>query len=108
MKRLFNILILVTAFSCNNEEQTRPSSVPKDAIWKGGADGGCWILFNSITSNTLNLVIYYQDGGIWEQGIYKKIGNCDIPVNEVENSIVGFNGQELIFKDNSCDYQKSS
>lgn len=107
MKRLFSILILVTVLSCNSDKRDKPSDVPKDAIWKGGVDGGCWILFKSITSDKLDVVIFYEDGGEWERGLYEKAGNCDVPVNEIINSVVGFNGQELVFKDNSCNYQKA-
>ena len=60
----------------------------------------------SVTIEKLDLVVFYEGGGVWEQGIYRKVGDCDTPKNELINSIIGFNGQELIFKQNSCDYQK--
>ena len=97
--------MLVSVLACNSEEKEKPIDIPSGAIWKGGVDGGCWILF---TADKLDLVIFYQDGGEWDRGIYKKVGNCVIPVNEIMNSITGFNGQELIFKNNSCDYQKQN
>jgi hypothetical protein len=107
MKRIFKILILATVLACNSNEKEKPTTVPQNAIWKGGVDGGCWILFKSVTIEKLNLVIFYEDGGVWEQGIYKKVGNCDIPENEIMSSIIGFNGQELIFKQNSCSFKKT-
>lgn len=98
------ILVLLTA--CDSNERKRPTTIPQSAVWKGGADGGCWILFKSISSEKLDLIIFYENGGVWEEGIYQKEGSCNVQADELANTIIGFNGQELVFKNNSCKYER--
>jgi|SRR6056297_1896099 len=44
-------------------EPKRPSSLPQNAIWLGGDDGGNWFVFSaSGTNNEYEVKQYYEDG----------------------------------------------
>lgn len=91
--------------SCRETERQRPVNVPKTAIWKGGVDGGAWVEFVSVTSTAINANIYYENGEIWEQGIFKKNGNCDIAESKIVEEIAGFDGSSL-FTYKHCSFDK--
>ena len=105
MRQLFSILLLVTAFSCNSDKGEKPSSVPKDAIWKGGDDGGCWVLFSKVSENAIEATIFYENGEVWEKGIFKKQGNCQISKDILTKEIEGFDGESLI-TNKRCSFKK--
>lgn len=105
MKRLFNILVLVTVFSCNTDKREKPSNIPKDAVWKGGVDGGCWVLFDKVSENIIEATIFYENGEVWEKGVFKKSGNCQISKETLINKIQGFDGESLTTNE-SCFFKK--
>lgn len=74
------------------EAPERAASIPKEAIWKGGVDGGYWFLFKSYKKESVDVVIYYEDGDIAEKGTFKKVGNCDIASDKIIESISFFDG----------------
>jgi hypothetical protein len=71
MKRLFSLFIIATIWACNSNERVKPATISKDAIWKGGDDGGCWVLFGKVSENTIEATIFYENGDIWVKGIFK-------------------------------------
>ncbi|MGG7663908.1 hypothetical protein [Dyadobacter sp. BHUBP1] len=81
---------------CSETGRSRPITVPETAVWKGGPDGGVWVEFVSVTSTTINANIFSENGQIWERGLFKKKGSCDIAKSEVEDAIVGFDGNRLL------------
>lgn len=95
MRKLFSIFILVIIFSCNSNERKKPDNVPQKAIWKGGVDGGCWVLFESVTDDTIEAIIFYQDGQFWKKGLFRKIGDCNFETVNIINEISGFDGESL-------------
>lgn len=96
MKRLFSLFIIATIWACNSNERVKPAKISKDAIWKGGDDGGCWVLFGKVSENTIEATIFYENGDIWVKGIFKKQGNCQIPAHILTEKIQGFDGVNLI------------
>lgn len=51
----------------------RPASVPTEAVWAGGADGGAWISCTQKTPDSVYFAcrIYHDpDGSIWAQGTF--------------------------------------
>ncbi len=105
MKQILSILIFLIVFSCTPEEREKPSNVPKDAIWKGGADGGCWILFKTVKDNSVEAIIYFEHGEVWDKGVFKKVGNCNIEKTNIIEEIGGFNGESL-FTNTTCYFEK--
>lgn len=105
MKRLFSILVLVTAFSCSPDKKEKPSNVPQDAIWKGGVDGGCWILFDKVSENIIEATIFYENGEVWDKGVFKKYGNCQISKEILIKKIQGFDG-EILTTNERCSFKK--
>ncbi len=105
MRQLFSILLLVTAFSCNSDNREKPSNIPREAIWKGGVDGGCWVLFNKVSENTIEATIFYENGEVWEKGIFKKQGNCQISKDILVKKIKGFDGESLLTNE-LCSFKK--
>jgi hypothetical protein len=50
-KLTFGVVAILSAFSTRAEScqmPERPSSVPSDAVWAGGSDGGSWVLCSPI------------------------------------------------------------
>lgn len=105
MKWLLNILVLVTAFSCNSDKREKPSNVPSEAVWKGGDDGGCWILFNKVSENTIEATIFFENGEVWEKGAFKKFGSCQFSKEVLIKKIQGFDGESLITNER-CSFKK--
>ena len=105
MKQILSILIFLIVFSCAPEEREKPSNVPKDAIWKGGADGGCWILFEKVTENSIEATIYFENGEVRDKGVYKKEGNCKIDKTKIIEEITSFDGINLNTSKN-CHFEK--
>jgi hypothetical protein len=105
MKRLLGIWLLVIVVACNSNVKQKPTTVPKDAIWKGGVDGGCWILFGLITNSSIEATIFDESGEVWDRGIFKKHGNCQIPKEVLPEKIEGFDGKSLITSEN-CSFKK--
>lgn len=55
----FSFLLLFAACSSQSSTPARPDSVPKDAMWVGGIDGGAWVLLKNKQSNPE--YIYYAE-----------------------------------------------
>lgn len=96
MQKLFSALIFITILACSSQERGKPSDVPKEAIWKGGVDGGCWILFSKVSENNIEATIFYENGEVWVKGTFKKQGNCQISKDILVKKIEGFDGESLI------------
>lgn len=96
MKWFVRLILMILISSCRDAERLRPVNVPQSAIWKGGVDGGVWVEFVSVNATTINANIFFENGGIWERGIFKKNGNCDIAESEIVEEIIGFDGNSLL------------
>ena len=81
------------------EPPVRPKSVPQDAIWAGGYDGGCFFLLQSEYSDTSRFTVYEEhNGDIWYDGLFscgKKDFEC-IAKSEWSNLLKQYNGQEIV------------
>jgi hypothetical protein len=75
----------------------RPDSVPKDAFWSGGPDGGSWFRCDSfqIDSGLYWLSIYNEgDGQIWEKGPFVLKGKPISP-DSLGRVIAGYDGDRV-------------
>ncbi len=95
--KILIILCIISIWMCNSpSNKVRPSNLSTNAIWKGGSDGGCWIEISPIDDNTLLGKVFHENGDIWEEGQFVKHGECSIKSNEIINSIIGFDGENLL------------
>lgn len=57
----------------------RPSTVPGDALWSGGADGGAWFLCYAHDDKRYECTVYADmTGDVVEQGVYALHGHSAI------------------------------
>ena len=104
-------VLIVIIFGCiiyyyNKSERIvsnaeRHSSIPIEAIWYGGADGGVWaVIKQNDTLNNFNVLVFNEfDGSLLESGVYKINQNCFDMVLNVKNLqelIIGFDGTSFI------------
>lgn len=92
---------LCLSVSC---QPARPASVPNDAMWIGGIDGGAWVLLRKQT-NQADYVYYAeiygdQAGDPWYIGRLEVIphSNPDIPLDDPEAYGV-WDGDNLLLND---------
>lgn len=75
----------------------RPDSVPVEAEWHGGPDGGAWIVVEQTdSSNMFYARIFFDHGVIWDEGYYE-LPN-DVHFNDLDDCIVGFDGTNINLK----------
>jgi len=65
--RVFGALAIVLLYSCTRSPE-RPASVPKEAVWTSGADGGVWIDCGMSTKEpltTFRCSVFHANGAPW-------------------------------------------
>ncbi len=68
----------------------RPSSVPMDAVWRGGMDGGHWIACSLTSPTRLECDTYRQTGPLYSRFEYKL---CVVDgVSEIPGYELGYRG----------------
>lgn len=71
--RTLSLLTLLVACSCTVPPD-RPTSVPADAVWAGGSDGGAWIDCGMSTKEPLTTFwcsVFHENGDVWvERGSF--------------------------------------
>jgi len=68
MKTAICLLLLTMSCSSTITPPPRPASVPADAEWAGGGDGGSWILCKHTTGPAYDCSIYNDSGDLEAQG----------------------------------------
>ena len=105
---MLSILLVFSLVSCerNNDEPselTRPSSVPSEALWVGGVDGGVYVIVTKEKNNKpeiYNATIYFSNGDVDFKGklIINNVENPMFNYNDV-NSYGGWDGDTLYLQD---------
>ena len=71
---LVGCLTAIIAMSCGVNPPRRPSTVPSEATWAGGPDGGAWILCVAVVgvNDRQTCTVYYDStsDGVWAHGDY--------------------------------------
>jgi hypothetical protein len=70
-------MCLSCLLSCTKEHApSRPSNVPRDTVWAGGPDGGCWVKCTIDERHDVNRCVAYLDttGTIMQSGTYRLRG----------------------------------
>lgn len=68
--KVLGLLAAVLAWSCS-AQPSRPPSVPDQAVWAGGADGGAWVDCGMSTKEpltTFQCSVFRKRGDIWIDG----------------------------------------
>lgn len=106
---IYSILFTFTFSLCDNKSNnhSKPKKIPKNAIWKGGVDGGCWFILNKVTQNNLFATIYHENGEIWQKGSFMKIGKCKADSVEILSNITSFDGINILTYE-KCHYKYHS
>lgn len=116
MKTILLTTIFITSLlsslqSCTTKPASAPerhASIPPDATWAGGIDGGYWFLVTSSSgANTFNIKIYNEHSGeIDVQNSFVLNSNCAIKQIDsatLVQNIAWFNGEEIFLKLNDKD-----
>lgn len=83
----------------------RPSKVPKNAIWKGGKDGGFWFSFVNQQSNELIRLQIFNDynGKMLLDANFKPEGDCHLPTGKAVINEINYYDFQKIVLNNSCE-----
>ena len=90
------------------EAPSRPSNVPQEAQWYGGADGGCWIIIHDTdTVNRFHVRCFFDgSGNLWEEGIYEvdtTVTKRTYTAEELRKVIIGYTGGNTVGVNNKQD-----
>jgi hypothetical protein len=76
------------------EPPKRPGSVPAEAVWAGGADGGAWILCKEDRSKNLCSIYNESSGDLWVRGYFVLEGKTQgVPNTELRYDF--FDGERI-------------
>lgn len=94
------VMFCMSYFTQNRlDNHYRPDKVPKEAVWIGGSDGGCYILLQSEFADTCRFIIYYDyTGDVWHEGLfYCDKNNFDIISNsDWRDLLICYDGVKII------------
>ncbi|NOY84567.1 MAG: hypothetical protein GXO96_07075 [Nitrospirae bacterium] len=99
-----SFLLFLVACTSNNATPPRPKSVPNDAMWIGGVDGGAWILLKKNQSDPEYIyraeVYGDQAGNQWYIGRLEVIPNSQPSVPLGRAGAYGvWDGDRLLLED---------
>ena len=94
-------ILLISLISCQyGKSESKPDSVPENAVYIGGKDGGVWVyLKQMISKNQFKIAIYTQNGDFFIQDVFSFDCNCFqeyLSGKELFNTINAFDGQNFI------------
>ena len=89
MKIILSIAFILFLSACepqsSYEPESRPSSVPEQALWIGGADGGIYLEISKTSDSTYYSKIYFDSTGeIWFEGNLTYEGNKALEITNPE------------------------
>ncbi len=100
----FVLTILLASCSSESYEPTRPTSVPNEAMWLGGIDGGAWVLLRK-QENQPDYIYYAevygdQAGDPWYFGRLEVIPHSkpNVPLN-ISEAYGVWDGDNLLLED---------
>lgn len=100
------VLIITFCIWLNTLEKwvppAKPAKVPKEAVWAGGVDGGCFLLLQSEFSDTSHFTIYNDfTGDTWYDGFFYCNKNDFEHISKMDwrELVECYNGLYLFMKD---------
>jgi hypothetical protein len=115
MKLLPGISLFISLFvlSCGNGRSKnappKPASVPDQAFWSGGKDGGQWYLIDSLDSNakTIHCKIYSDHNGeMIDNNLFRLhcyLTESKINWKHLEDEIDSYDGEYILLKTKDAD-----
>ena len=105
---IFSLFLWTGCIHRKVEAPPRPSNVPQEAQWYGGADGGCWIIIHDTdTVNRFHVRCFFDsDGELREEGIYEvdtTVTKKTYTAEELRKVILGYTGGDIVLVDNKQD-----
>jgi hypothetical protein len=79
----------------------RPNSIPKDAVWRGGPDGGSWFKCDSAKADSSFywMSVYFEsDGEVWVRGSFSLEGTWILP-ESLAQRISCYDGTSIFLMD---------
>lgn len=104
----FVVLFVFVVSGCESQEPvvlevSKPSSVPSEAIWVGGIDGGVFVLVSESESSNEGVYfgeIYYVSGDVSYKGILKIYPDNDLSIDfHSQESYQGWDGDTLYLRE---------
>lgn len=103
-------LCLVAALTCMllcacttvSQEPALPPSVPSDAFWVGGSDGGVFVRLEAAAAPTgvYRGAVYIEDGSIWFEGEFRLEPGDGQSLNVADRRLfTGWDGTRLLLGD---------
>jgi hypothetical protein len=97
------LLVLLMGCKVRFSEPPRPSGVPKESLWVGGADGGVFVQIREVTkSNSMyRMVVYHgRTGEILFRGLaeLRPAGKGRLNIDD-PGSYSGWDGEKMILSD---------
>ncbi len=99
--RLFLVGVLLVVGGCRRAaEPERPSGVPAQAFWLGGADGGVFVLLQASASGRADYKarIFYPHGEVWYEGLLHLDRGPAVNVAD-QHLFSGWDGTALLLSD---------
>jgi hypothetical protein len=95
-------MFFLSACKLGNFPPERKDNIPEESRWYGGSDGGVWILISSANfPNQYKVVVYFENGSIWSNGLYQVCKYCQtdsMNIEEIKNNIEAFDGEAIILR----------
>lgn len=78
----------------------KPSEVPNEAVWVGGADGGVWVEVGKLESRRAHLKIFEDfKGAVLADGWFVFSSGCAIDdINKMKRAFGAYDGERIILR----------
>lgn len=75
----------------------RPSSVPVEAVWTGGAEGGSWIRCSlAEAKGTYRCSIYSETGTLLDEGLFALSRESFVSLEDLISSLNAYDGKHIL------------
>jgi hypothetical protein len=98
------VAVAVVLVACDqpSREPARPTGLPTEAFWIGGADGGVFVRLQrpDTAHDAYSGAIYHPDGSVWYEGRFSLEPAGSAPVDaEDRQRLTGWDGTQILLDD---------
>jgi len=97
------LMVAACPGSPRSSAPARPASVPAEAFWLGGPDGGVWLTLSTQPADSgrrAQARVFHQDGSVWYQGPLKLAPDTARAADLTDRALLaGWDGEALILTD---------
>lgn len=98
LPNLFLAVVLLVACTSEVEPPERLATIPPEAVWVGGADGGAWILCREDGGRNFCTIYNDNSGEVWVRGYFVLEGSAR-GVSKQELRYDFFDGERIRLSD---------